>query len=65
MALALGQDDAFRELLPSLLRVLTDVPNRELDEKLCAALGASHGVYVLVWMSLPRPDELRKHHRPK
>ncbi len=38
MALALGQDDAFRELLPSLLSVLMDVSNRELDERLCAAL---------------------------
>ncbi len=38
MALALGQDDNFRELLPSLLPVLMDVPNRELDERLCAAL---------------------------
>ena len=28
-------------------------------------LGASHGVYVVVWMSLPRPDELRAHNRPK
>ena len=31
MTLALGQDDAFRELLSSLLSVLMDVPNRELD----------------------------------
>ena len=38
MTLASGQDDAFRELLPSLLFLLTDVPNRELDERLCAAL---------------------------
>ncbi len=38
MTLALGQDDAFRELLPSLLSVLMDVPNRELDERLCTAL---------------------------
>ena len=38
MALAVGQDDAFPELLPSLLPVLMDVPNRELDERLCAAL---------------------------
>ena len=38
MALALGQDDAFPELLPSLLLSLMDVPNRELDERLCVAL---------------------------
>ena len=38
MTLALGQDDGFRELLSSLLSVLMDVPNRELDERLCAAL---------------------------
>ena len=38
MTLALGQDDAFRELLPSLLPLLMDLPNRELDERLCAAL---------------------------
>ena len=37
----------------------------QLAERYMPQLGASHGVYVLVWMSLPRPDELRKHHRPK
>ena len=36
--LALGHDDAFRELLRSLLTVLMDLSHRELDEKLCAAL---------------------------
>ncbi len=40
MTLALGRDDAFRELLPSLLPVLMDLPNRELDQKLCAELCA-------------------------
>ena len=38
--LALGHDDAFREQLRSLLSALMPVPNRELDEKLCAALCA-------------------------
>ena len=33
MTLALGQDDAFRELLSSLLSVLMDVPNRELKRE--------------------------------
>ena len=28
-------------------------------------LGASHGIYVVVWMNLPRSEELRAHHRPK
>ena len=40
MTLALGHDDAFRELLRSLLTVLMDMSNRELDENLCAALCA-------------------------
>ena len=37
----------------------------QLAERYMPQLGASHGVYVVVWMSLPRPDELREHHRPK
>ena len=37
----------------------------QLAERYMPQLGASHGVYVVVWMSLPRPDDLRKHHRPK
>ena len=37
----------------------------QLGERYMPQLGASHGVYVVVWMSLPRPEELRKHHRPK
>ena len=37
----------------------------QLGERYMPQLGSSHGVYVVVWMSLPRPEELRKHHRPK
>lgn len=37
----------------------------QLAERYMPQLGASHGVYVVVWMSLPRPDDLREHHRPK
>ena len=40
LVLATGQDDGFSELLPSLLRLLRDEPNTELDEKLCAAMRA-------------------------
>ena len=37
----------------------------QLAERYMPQLGASYGVYVVVWMGLPRPDELQKHHRPK
>ena len=37
----------------------------QLAERYMPQLGASHGVYVVVWMSLPRHQELRQHHRPK
>ena len=37
----------------------------QLAERYMPQLGARHGVYVVVWMSLPRPEELREHHRPK
>lgn len=37
----------------------------QLAERYMPQLGASHGVYVVVWMSLPRPEELREQHRPK
>lgn len=37
----------------------------QLAERYMPQLGASHGVYVVVWMSIPRPQELREHHRPK
>ena len=37
----------------------------QLAERYMPQLGANHGVYVVVWMSLPRPEELRRHHRPK
>ena len=37
----------------------------QLADRYMPQLGASHGVYVVVWMSLPRPGELRESHRPK
>ena len=37
----------------------------QLAERYMPQLDASHGVYVVVWMSLPRPERLREHHRPK
>ena len=37
----------------------------QLTDRYMAQLGASHGVYVVVWMSLPQPDELQARHRPK
>ena len=37
----------------------------QFAERYMPQLGASHGVYVVVWMSLPRPQELREHQRPK
>ena len=40
VALACGQDDGFRDLLPDLLPWLLDEPNRKLDEELCAAMRA-------------------------
>ena len=41
LALASDRNDGFEELLPSLLRLLTDIPNPELDEGMCAALRGS------------------------
>ena len=37
----------------------------QLAERYMPQLGARHGVYVVVWMSLPRPNELLESHRPK
>ncbi len=37
----------------------------QLADRYMPQLGASHGVYVVVWMSLPRPDELQERHRPR
>ena len=42
----------------------TDI-REQLADRYIPQLGATHGVYVVVWMSLPRPGELREHHRPK
>ena len=37
----------------------------QLADRYVPQLGATHGVYVVVWMNLPQPEELREHHRPK
>ncbi len=37
----------------------------QLAERYMPQTGARHGVYVVVWMSLPLPEKLRKSHRPK
>ena len=37
----------------------------QLADRYIPQLGATHGVYVVVWMSLPRLEELQAHHRPK
>ncbi len=37
----------------------------QLVDRYLPQLGTTHGVYVVVWMSLPRPEELQTHHRPK
>ena len=37
----------------------------QLADRYMLELGASHGVYVVVWMSVPQPDKLREAHRPK
>ena len=37
----------------------------QLADRYMPQLGASHGVYVVVWMSLPQPDGLREGHRPR
>lgn len=37
----------------------------QLAERYIPQLCASHGVYVVVWMNLPRPEELQAHRRPK
>ena len=37
----------------------------QLADRYMLQLGASHGVYVVVWMSLPQPGELQEHHRSK
>ena len=37
----------------------------QLVDRYIPQLGASHGVYVVVWMGLPRLEELQAHHRPK
>ena len=44
--------------------VKTGIQEQLADRYMCQ-LGASHGVYVVVWMSHPQPESLQAHHRPK
>ena len=37
----------------------------QLVDRYILQLGASHGVYVVVWTSIPQPERLQTHHRPK
>ena len=37
----------------------------QLVDRYMRQLGASHGLYVVVWMSLPQAESLQAHHRPK
>ena len=37
----------------------------QLADRYMPQLGASHGVYVVVWMSVPPPEGLRASHRPR
>ena len=37
----------------------------QLADRYIPQLGASHGVYVVVWMNLPQPELLQAYHRPK
>ena len=37
----------------------------QLADRYLPEVGASHGVYVVVWMNLPKPELLREIHRPK
>ena len=37
----------------------------QLADRYMQQLDASHGVYVVVWLDLPRREELLLHHRPK
>ena len=37
----------------------------QLVDRYIPQLGASHGVYVVVWTSIPQPERLQTHHRPK
>ena len=37
----------------------------QLVERYMPQLGTSHGLYVVVWMSVPNPSDLAPHHRPR
>ena len=37
----------------------------QLADRYMPQLGATHGVYVVVWMDLPRREDLQANHRPK
>ena len=38
---------------------------RQLVDRYMSELGATHGVYVVVWMTTPEPGRLERRHRPK
>ena len=37
----------------------------QLADRYMRQIGASHGIYVVVWMSLPNPEDLQRSHRPE
>ena len=37
----------------------------QLVDRYMPQLGATHGVHVVVWMTAPNPERLKRHHRPK
>ena len=37
----------------------------QLVDRYMPQLGATHGVYVVVWMTTPNPERLQPHHRPR
>ena len=37
----------------------------QLVDRYMSELGATHGVYVVVWMTTPKPGRLERRHRPK
>ena len=37
----------------------------QLGDRYMPQIGASHGIYVVVWMSLPNPEDLQRSHRPE
>ncbi len=37
----------------------------QLFDRYIPQLGATHGLYVVIWMSIPDPEKLKSNHRPK